>query len=337
MNGPGARTERIVLGVDGGGTRTRVALATEAGRVLGVGQAGPGNYHDVGPEAVRDHVAAALERAWEAAGAAPRPIDAAFLGLASIVSPADRAVARRIGESLDLNAAGVVDVGHDLRVALAGALAGRPGIVLIAGTGSSCYGRTADGRSWRAGGWGSLLDDLGSSRELGLQAMVAATRDADGRGPPTVLRARVLQALELDDIERLPARADAQGFTRRELAALAPLVTAAAADGDLVATEIIQRAARDLAAMVAAVVRKLGFDDPRPVPLAITGGLAATGAVILEPLRRAVACLAPRCELVEPKLPPVLGAACLALQRIGRPSDAAVVEELARTAPTDAT
>jgi N-acetylglucosamine kinase-like BadF-type ATPase len=323
-------TDIIAIGVDGGGTSTRVALCTASGRVLGFGEAGPGNYHNVGVDAVRLNVEQALSAAWRIAALAPRQASAAFLGLASVVSNDDRSTIRRMAEELSLAPVDHVGIDHDLRIALAGGLVGQPGIVLIAGTGTSCYGRSPTGETWRAGGWGAVLDDLGGSGWLGLQAMIAAVKAFDGRGPVTQLLARVLDSLELDDIQTIMHRVDAEGFTRRKLAAMARLVTEAAAAGDSVAQDVIARGSEELAIMIATVERELTLGDALGVvPVAVCGGLTSAGDVFMEPLRAAVERRAPQCRLVAPKLPPVLGAALLAIESLGVPPSTQIIENLA--------
>jgi N-acetylglucosamine kinase-like BadF-type ATPase len=325
--------KRVVIGVDGGGTHTRVAVVQEDGRFLGIGVAGPGNYHDVGVDAVSANIRQALSDAWAQAGEPQRAAAAAFLGLGSVVSQEDHETVRGLAAKAGLAPADRIGTGHDLRVALAGALAGEPGIVLIVGTGSSCYGRTADGRSWRAGGWGSLLDDLGSSVYLGVQAMIATVRDFDGRGPATSLRQRALDALGLDDIQQILFRVDAQGMTRREKASLASLVIDAAAEGDRVATGIIERGADELALMVATVAEKLGFGrSGDAIPVAIVGGLANAGEVFTAPVRTAIGRRCRGCRIVEAALPPALGAALLALEILGITADASVIRRLRESA-----
>lgn len=306
----------LVVGIDGGGTRTRAAVVNESGQVLGLGMAGPSNYDDVGIATARDHIGQAVRQAWQEAGLPPRPSDAVFLGMAGVVSEADRATIRQIALELGLAPAAQIHVDHDIRIALAGGLAGQPGIALIVGTGSSCYGRQADGRSWRAGGWGHLLDDLGSGYYLGLQAMIAAVRAADGRGPGTVLFPAVMGALKLGDIQDLMRRLYHQGLTRAEIAAMAPLVLRAAADGDVIARQIIERGADELALMVETVARQLDF-LPGPVSVTVTGGLARSGPVYWGPLCAAIQRRIPASQVVEPILPPVLGAALLALEAMG--------------------
>lgn len=319
-----------MIGVDGGGTSTRVALCTDGGRPLGTGIAGTGNYHNVGIDAVRQNLQQALAEAWQSANQNPREISAAFLGMASVVSDFDRSKIRHLVAELSLVPDSCLGVDHDLRIALAGGLAGRPGIVLIAGTGTSCYGRSPSGETWRAGGWGEVLDDLGGSGWLGLQAMIAAVQAFDGRGQQTMLLPRVLKSLELDDIQEIMFRVDAEGFTRSARAAMARLVTESAAQGDAVAREIIARGADALANMVATVCRKLALDKKLDiVDVAVTGGLTAAGETFMEPLRDAVARHAPPCRLAVPELPPVMGAALLAIEMLGIPPSTQIVENLA--------
>ena len=150
----------LVIGVDGGGTRTRLVVAAADGRILGLGEAGCGNPSAGGEAEVRGSLAAARTRAFVQAGLEPRAAAAAFLGLAGVAGEEERRAVERLAVELELAPGDRTAVDHDLRVAQAGAFAGGPGLVLVAGTGSACYGRAADGRSWRAGGGGSFADDL---------------------------------------------------------------------------------------------------------------------------------------------------------------------------------
>lgn len=311
-------TPRVVIGVDGGGSQLRVALVSETGAVLGVSVSGPGNYHDVGAEAVRANLEEALAHAFAEAGVQRRPAGAAFLGMASVVSDDDQAAILWVARNVRLASDEAIGVDHDLRIAHAGGFAGRPGIVLIVGTGSSCYGRTEGGRTWRAGGWGSRLDDLGSSSYLGLQAMIAAVRAHDGRGEQTVLRERVLETLQLSDINQIMFRVDAERFSRRDTAKLASLVTHAAHEGDTVALRIIERGSDELALMIETVASQLGLGDTpeEPVDITMTGGLLDAGPIITGPLCRAIGRRIPHGRIVDERMPPVFGAALLALERL---------------------
>ena len=323
-------SEQLVIGIDGGGTRLRAAISTTAGELIGIGGAGSGNYHDVGADIVRSNVELAISRAWTAASTLPRQADAIFLGLGSIVTGEDRATICRIVRDLSLVPVDNIGVDHDLRVALMGGLAGEAGAVLIAGTGSACYGRDARGRSWQAGGWGHVLDDPGSSFWLGRQAMIAAVRDHDGRGEATRLQSRVMEALQISDMRQILRRVELQGMTRSEIAALAPVVTESAADGDSVALALVERGVEELATMAATVAEKLEFCRTMPrVPIVVTGGLTNAGSIFMAPLTNAIRRRIPSADVTRPVLPPVLGAVLLAIEALGVSICADTVSRLA--------
>lgn len=302
----------FVLGVDGGGSTTRVALVSFDGQLLAEGSAGSGNLHDVGEEVLGNHLDRARRAAFGSLGLEPRPASAAFFGMASVVTPEDRARVARLASAFAPGES--IHVDHDLRISLAGGLAGRPGIAVIAGTGSSCYGRNAEGNTWMAGGWGSLLDDRGSAFDLGRGALAACVREVDGRGPRTRLRERIREHLELSNWRELLSKVDEGELSRSGIAALAPLVTEAALDGDEVARGLIEAGVEELALAVQAVASKLDMSDPEVSP---TGGLAAAGPVHREPFERAVRRRLPGARVVDPRLSPVHGAGLLALETLG--------------------
>jgi N-acetylglucosamine kinase-like BadF-type ATPase len=319
--------QKIVAGIDGGGTKTRAALLADSGELLGVASAGPSNYDDIGEEIAKRNIDNAFREAWRQTGEPSRSCDAVFLGMAGVVSETDRATIRQIACDLKLAPPKHVGVDHDIRISLAGSLAGQEGIALIVGTGSSCYGRRTDGRDWRAGGWAHLLDDFGSGYYLGLQSMIAAVRAIDGRGAPTALTKSLLAALELHDIQDIMRRLYHDGMGRAEVAALAPLVIHAAANGDAVARQIIERGVDELALMVETVARKLEF-LPGQVLVGVTGGVAHSGSTYKEPLYAAIRRRVPTAEIVEPRLPPVLGAALLALESLGVQPSTELINQL---------
>jgi N-acetylglucosamine kinase-like BadF-type ATPase len=321
---------QVVIGVDGGGTRLRVALVAVDGALIGTGEAGSGNYHDVGADIVRANLAQAIAAAWADAGMPAQPVCAVFLGLGSIVTPEDRATIHNLVQDLEIVAADRIGVDHDLRIAHMGGLAGAAGVVLIAGTGSSCYGRDAQGRTGLAGGWGPTLDDPGSSFWLGRQAMIAAIRAFDGRGPATKLSKLVTDALELPGLRHILRAVELQGLARSEVAALARLVTTAATEGDAVAVAIMQRGAQELALMVRAVTKQVeGLASSGRIPVVVTGGLTSAGSIFLDPLDQALAEIVPQAQLQAAVLPPVLGAALLAMELAGEPYSLAVINRLA--------
>jgi N-acetylglucosamine kinase len=316
-----------VLGIDGGGTKTLAVIVDTTGRVHSVGLGGPSNYDDVGIATAQTGIKQAAEAARQQIGLSAAPFEAVFLGMAGVVSPQDRTVIREIAGNLQLAVPERVGVDHDCRIALAGGLSGRPGIVLIAGTGSSCYGRNAAGENWRAGGWGQLISDEGSSYWLGVQAMTMAVRTFDGRIQSSVLLEKVQQHLELVHVNDIMHRIYAIGLSRAEIAALAPLVIDAARAGDQVAQGLIRQGTQDLATCVLAVAQRLDLAD-RPCELTLVGGLFQAGEIFVQPLRETIQSRLARCRITWPELPPVLGAGVLALQLLDVPIDEALVDKM---------
>jgi N-acetylglucosamine kinase-like BadF-type ATPase len=317
---------RVLAGIDGGGTHTRLALVHDDGTLLGYAEGGPCGFTDIGLEPARQALAALWQAAWRDAGAEPCPADALFLSMGSVLSEADERTTCALAVGLGLAQPWRVCAANDAWSALAGGLAGRPGILLIAGTGSACLGRNACGETWRAGGWGYLLDDVGSAYALGHAALIAATRDADRRGPTTALTTLVRAALGLSDLTEIFRKVHHEGVSRADVAALAPRVVAHAEAGDPVARRILDAGAEGLVEMVATVARKLRLDRPE---LALTGGLithaASFRALFCERLAREV----PNFTLAGPGFTPVFGAVIRALESVtGAPPTASFLDNL---------
>jgi glucosamine kinase len=306
---------QLVLGVDGGGTKTLATICDSSGQVLGVGRGGASNIDDVGLEQATVNIQQAVTAAQQQANLEPRPFDAAFLGLAGIVSTHDRELVRSLAARLELTAPEYLGVDHDCRIALAGGLSGRAGIVLIAGTGSSCYGVNAAGGSWRAGGWGSLISDEGSAYFLGRESLVASVRSLDGRGPDTKLAAIMLEQLGVQQPDNLLHRIYVTGLSRLEIAALAPLVLEVANNRDAVALEILERGCALLAECVKAVAKRLQLEHDACEVVAV-GGLYNASELLQQKLRQQILGFLPGAHITQPELSPVLGACLLALEMI---------------------
>jgi N-acetylglucosamine kinase-like BadF-type ATPase len=306
------------LGVDGGATSTACAVCDDQGRVLGVGHGGPSNhiFAPGGEARARSAVETALRDAEAAAGLPQVEFACAHFGMTGInrdTEPA-RVLARVVASLLT---ARITQIDNDASIALAGALAGRPGVIVIAGTGSVAFGRDPSDREARVGGWGYLFGDEGSAFAIGLAGVRAALRARDGVGPTTVLEARTSQQFgrRLAEIPLLYYEGRIQ---RSEIAAFAPAVTGAAASGDSVALSLVVEAAHGLAAAAAAVITQLVWPDDA-VPLAPVGGVFKAGRVILDPLKAALAARAPGAILVPARFTPAVGALLLALRAAGVP------------------
>lgn len=298
-------TADVLIGIDGGGSKT-TALATDLeGRLWGRGVSGASNYHGIGAEAAY----AALDVAVHAAlGDAPvRPVSLC-LGMAGAGRPADQAVMRAWAET---RYPGVpVTLVHDGQLALA---AGTPegwGIAVLCGTGSLIYGEDRDGAAARAGGWGYLLGDEGSGYAIGLAALRAVARAADGRGPQTALTQAILRHWYLQQPQDLIGHVYAPSMQRADIAGLAEIVQAVAALDDAVARQILEGAAQELAQAVRAVVKQRLWAGP--IPCALAGSVLVKGQAVNVAFQKAVTLLQVALDPITPVPEPAWGAIRLA-------------------------
>ncbi|HEY2587438.1 MAG TPA: BadF/BadG/BcrA/BcrD ATPase family protein [Tepidisphaeraceae bacterium] len=316
---------RWYLGVDGGGTHTRALLADQDGRVLGAGRSGSTNRNHHPRDAVRSNVRSALLGAL-----GERKADASltiFLGMCAVSTDRDRAdIVSIVREIPEIGASATVIVENDARIGLTGGLSGRPGIVLIAGTGSACLGVSAEGKSWWCGGWGALADDAGSAPWIGLRALQAAVRDEDGRAPQTALRDIVFSFLELSEPRELIDRVHNRGLTREELGDLAPRVIGAFRDGDAMAAGILTDATAELSQLVSTTAARLFSGSA--CELILVGGLALSGPPFQDLLVDRILRDAPNVRVREPELSPVQGAVLEAMRSDGKPWNEDVIRRL---------
>ena len=234
-------------GWDGGGTKTLCRVLYQDGTAPQPFTAGALNPNGTVAGQCEATVADLLRNM----AALPGGLDACrmlCIGAAGISNPATRVHLQNALQAGGYH--GPVTFTGDQQTALYGALGGPGGIVLIAGTGSICYGQSTDGREARSGGWGSLMDDEGGGFALGRDALAAVVRAEDGRIAPTVLHDAVFKALQVGAVRELIGKIYAPGFGKREVAALAPLVGAAAEQGDAAALQIVEKAGRELALLV---------------------------------------------------------------------------------------
>jgi N-acetylglucosamine kinase-like BadF-type ATPase len=286
MNDTGGET--LILGVDGGGTSTLAWLADQSGRVLGRGSAGASNAKAVGDAEARRAIEESRRLAFADAGRAVCPVEAACLGLAGFDRPDDRAKL----EGWVAGWAHRLILCNDAELLLAAGTATGWGIALVAGTGSICFGRTERGESARAGGWGPLIGDEGSAYRVVLEALRLVARRADGRAAairPDPLTRAACAIFGVDRPETIVTSIYDGTWDRTRLAAQARGVSEAALAGDPGARDLLEQAAEELAELVLAVCRSLGWTPevaPRPLPLALAGGfLLATGLVRSSVLR----------------------------------------------------
>jgi N-acetylglucosamine kinase-like BadF-type ATPase len=257
------------LGVDGGQSSTYALIGDASGRVRGAGRGGPSNH--VAASEGRAKFTAAMQSCLEAA-CASAGLDLASIRFTSAClgfsgGPADKEAILR--EILTSDRTLVTD---DALIALSGATAGEPGLIIIAGTGSIAFGRNGSGKTARAGGWGYIFGDEGGGFHIVRQALRAALRLEEGWGDPTSLRSAFLDETGARDVNGLLHRFYTKEFARPRIAAFAKLVDGAAENGDAIAQDILNEAARELASLTRAVRNQL-FEPGEPARVAYIGGV----------------------------------------------------------------
>lgn len=283
----------LVLGIDGGGTRTVALLARWCGRrpvedyeIVGRGVGGPSNHQAVGRERALSSLDEAVNQAFASAGVAREPVLAACLGLAGADRPADRELLSRWACQVFLSDR--VRIENDGRLVLAQGTPDDWGLAVIAGTGSFALARTPGGHTARAGGWGYLLGDDCGAYSIALGGLRAIARAADGSGPATAMTDRFLQRLDIGKPTELIPKVYGGDLDRLAIAALADVVTSAAAAGDVAAQIILTSEADRLASAAHAAARLFGENPAVPIPLALAGSVLAACPAIADRLTSAL-------------------------------------------------
>ncbi|MEO5857644.1 MAG: BadF/BadG/BcrA/BcrD ATPase family protein [Pyrinomonadaceae bacterium] len=298
------------LGVDGGGTKTHVALMNDVREVVGEGTAGPSNPLRVGVETAVSNIVKATDQAMDDAGVMGVDIVAATLGLAG-VRRADikQSIKASFTDQIRIRKTTVIT---DAEIALFATTLGKPGIVVIAGTGSVCLGKNEKGRMAIAGGWGPLAGDEGGGVGIAQTALHAVAKASDGRGIATILSDRASEYFRASGPENLIVAIYSPQVDNTRIAGFAKFVVDAAHEGDAVATTILQEAGSELGLAACAVIDKLGLRRQK-VPIGCVGSVFNAGEILTKPMIETVHTIAPKAFLTEPAMPPANAAALMAL------------------------
>ena len=304
----------LVLGVDGGGTKTHAIIMDERARVLGEGTAGPSNPMRVGITSAASAIREAVDHACAEAHVQRADIVAAEVGLAGVRRGDLR---QRMQEALTGLGINSIEVVTDADIALFGATDGEPGLVIIAGTGSICCGINAQRKHICAGGWGPLAGDEGSGSWIARKALQSIARSCDGRGQKTVLGKAACDYFNVGGVDDLLIAIYAPGVTNDRIAGFGKFVIEAAQDDDKVAREIVAEAGRELGIAATAVIRRLRMERER-FQVAYVGGVFAAGDLLLDPLREEIERVAPKAFLAPARRPPAIAAARMAREHLHR-------------------
>ncbi len=283
-----------ILGVDGGGSKTEAAIIDENGRVLGRGLAGGSNTNFVSRrEAVASYVSA-IRGALHEAALEPRQISAAGCTFCSAAPDAFTEVGLPVKP---------IPIGEH-RVAFERAGLERIyGVVLIAGTGSACFGYGESNKRFVAGGHGPLLGDEGGGYDIGIQGLRTALKAVEGRKPPTMLTQAACEYFGVDSAKMVIRRLTGLQIKQPLIAGFAVKVVECARQGDAAALEILKYAGTALGELAVFVAGRI-FEASDEFPLVLSGGVFNAGELVVAPLKLVVSAQFPKVQYFAARMSP---------------------------------
>ena len=302
------------LGIDGGGTKTKCAVGDDT-RLLASATAGPSNIVRVGEVQARESLQSVVRQACAAAGIRLTQVTRTCIGGSGATHPELGAITRSIlAEVLS----SPIQVVGDMETSLEAAFGDGSGVIVIAGTGSIAYGRSQNGKTLRAGGWGFEIGDEGSAHWIGREAVGSVLRASDRDGDQAAasgLAQALCQAWGVSSLLDL-ARA-ANSVPTPDFAVLFRSVVACE---DELARQVLGQAGRELAEVAAVVVRRLFSEyDGGSVPVAMIGGVFRHATLVREAFYNELHRLAPHAQVMPEVVDPVEGALRLARRGAARP------------------
>jgi N-acetylglucosamine kinase-like BadF-type ATPase len=304
-------SHNLFLGVDGGGTKTHIAILNNSKELVCEGFSGASNPLRVGIETSVNNIIAAINSACDSAELNRGDIVSATLGLAGVrrIDLRER-IKERISQILHIKK---IEVVTDAEIALYGIGKGKAGLVIIAGTGSVCIGQNAKGEKFSAGGWGPLAGDEGGGAGIALNALHKIAKASDGRSKPTKLSEIAVDYFRAGRLENLSVAIYAPQVDNARIAGFARFVAETAQEGDQVAVEILREAGFELGLAAFAVIKKLKLQKTK-IPIGLVGSVFKSGKLVTDSLLQTVHTIAPKAFLLDKIIIPAHSATMMAFE-----------------------
>ncbi|WP_270164477.1 N-acetylglucosamine kinase [Paenibacillus sp. SYP-B4298] len=305
-----------IVGIDGGGTKTAVTIAHEREQegTLCSFAVGPINYNGGDAQAIAAAFGDMFHQLKHHCGDLGE-VAHLCIGAAGVSNPV-------VGQLLEEQVRGQgyrgpLTITGDQETALYGAQNALQGIILIAGTGSICFGVNEQGRQHRTGGFGHLIDDEGSGYYIGRELLSILVQAEDGRLTDTILPALVYEQLGLSSVQEVIGFVYDPRTTKKDIAKLAPIMTAACQSGDVQALALAERCAASLFKLVVPVMERLELYEH---PIAIAGSVLQQSRVVQAALERMLANIYPHSRLILPIKDAAYGAVLLGRSKLNNAS-----------------
>jgi len=298
-----------LIGIDGGGTKTHAVLTNLNGEKLFECFGGPSNFLILGTEKVSETLLTLIDSCKNYLNLSYSDISFVLLGTTGAGRRTDAELLENDFQSyLTLKNISIKNfrVESDARVALEGAFSGKPGSILIAGTGSIMFGKDKEGIIHRVGGFGRYIGDEGSGYSIGKKALTAIAKNFDGRGKKTILSELIAEKFEIASSEKLITEVYKNNF---DVASVTPLVLQAAEMMDEIAVQIIESETDELILHLKAMEEKIKEDV---LSVAFIGGILSSKNVYSELFATKIKRQVPNCRVKLPDYPPEYGAILMA-------------------------
>jgi N-acetylglucosamine kinase-like BadF-type ATPase len=312
----------IVLAVDGGNSKTDLALVDAEGGLLSLVRGPQSSPHHLGLDGCLDVLSSLLDEATAEAGVRRvngAVADVAELLLAGVDFPSEE---QQLEDAVRARPwARQITVRNDTFAVLRAGTARGWGVAVVCGAGINCVGVAPDGRHARFPSLGAITGDWGGGYDVGLEAVSAAARSEDGRGPKTSLESTVPAYFGLATPTELAEAIHGGRITQRRVIELAPLVLAEA-ETDPVAAAIVDRLVVEVAAMARVALTRLGLER-QPIEVLLGGGLLQTASEkLLQAIAAALDDTGPAITVRSTRSPAIVGAALLGLDAVDARSEA---------------
>ncbi len=305
---------KYFIGMDGGGTKTHAVITNLNREKLFECSGGASNFLVQGTLTVSKTLLSLIQKCVDEVNASIDDVECVLLGTTGAGRRTDAEkletdfTAYLKEQNLRLN---LFCVESDARIALEGAFSGKPGSILIAGTGSIMFGKDASENIHRVGGFGRFLGDEGSGYMIGKKGLVAVSKHFDGRGEKTLITKLVNEKFGIETPEILITEIYKNNF---DIASVAPLIIDAAVKSDAEAVKIIEDETNELILHIKSMFKKI---NERELNVAFIGGLISGENYYSILFRKKIKDQLPQINVIEPIYPPAMGAVLMAKQKAG--------------------
>ncbi len=303
---------RYYLGIDGGGTKTKVCVINQNENIVFEATSGPTSIDTVSLETTLNHLMTALQDFY----LKYKDIEfmSVFAGIGGIVFDSDSKIVEDLLKKLPgVSNKTYIVAKNDMENALYSGLCFDEGIVLICGTGMVAYGKDKQGNQHKTGGWGFKEGDLGSGYDLGFKALRHVIKAYDGRLDQDEFSSEIANHIGLKKPSDYVAIMNERYLDRTWIAELAPIVTKHANQGNTYARKIIEQATSDLALSIKGVYKRLILEKKIIV---IVGSLGNADGYFKELLHQKIHEIDSNINIIEPIIDPAHAASLIAIRQL---------------------